>query len=115
MSIQADTFLAWLDEQESLRNWSDHEVAKHAGISHSVISRARSGMPPKWDACLAIANALDTSPVLVFRKAGLLPPQPETDEQFEQILYEAAQLTPEEQKELLAFIHMKRNLRETAR
>lgn len=111
MSLQADTFLEWLDEQENLRNWSDYEVAKNAGISHSVISRARSGIPPKWDACLAIAKALDASPVLVFRKAGLLPPQPETDEQIEQILHEAAQLTKAEQEELLAFINMKRNLR----
>ena len=39
MSLQADTFLEWLDEQENLRNWSDYEVAKNAGISHSVISR----------------------------------------------------------------------------
>lgn len=42
----------------------------------------------------------------------MLPPKPEYDEQIEEILHEAAQLTGAEREELLAYIRMKRNLRE---
>ena len=69
-----ENFILWLDEELSSRNWSDYRLAKHAGISHSVLSKARSGTLPKWDACLAIAKALGFNPVLIFEKAGLLPP-----------------------------------------
>ena len=74
MSTQANEFIEWLNEKERSKNWSDYELSKRAGISHSVLSRARSGILPKWDACESIANALDVSPILVFRMAGLLPP-----------------------------------------
>ena len=68
-----ENFISWLDQELSFRNWSDYQLAKKAGISHSVISKARSSSPPKWDACLAISKALNVSPITVFRKAGLLP------------------------------------------
>jgi transcriptional regulator with XRE-family HTH domain len=68
-----EKFISWLDQELSSRNWSDYQLAKKAGISHSVISKARSSSPPKWDACLAISKALNVSPITVFRKAGLLP------------------------------------------
>lgn len=79
-----DTFLEWLDEQEAIKGWSDYRLAKKANIAPSVISRARSsGILPKWDACEAIAKALNVSTILVFRKAGLLPPGPPDDVVFE--------------------------------
>ena len=68
-----EVFILWLDQKLSSLNWSDYQLAKKAGISHSVISKARSSSPPKWDACLAISKALNVSPITVFRKAGLLP------------------------------------------
>jgi len=60
---------------------------------------------------MKLAHALKISPEMIFRRAGLLPPKPEVDEQIEEILHEAAQLTEAERKELLAYIRMKRNLR----
>jgi transcriptional regulator with XRE-family HTH domain len=76
-------FITWLDEILVARNWSDNQLAKKAGISHSVISKARSGILPKWGACESIAHALDISPVIIFRKAGLLPPGPPDDITFD--------------------------------
>ena len=73
MSQQANTFIKWLDEQEDKSGFSDYEVAKQGGFSHSVISRARSGIPPKFDVCTKIAKVFNVSPVTVLRKAGLLP------------------------------------------
>lgn len=80
---QQEEFIHWLDEKLAVKNWSDNQLATAAGISHSVISKARSGILPKWDACVAIANALDISPVFVFRKVGLLPPGPSDEVSFE--------------------------------
>jgi len=67
-------FVEWLDEQEKVKSWTDNKLAVRAGISPSVLTRARQGTIPKWDACMAIAQALELSPISVFRAAGLLPP-----------------------------------------
>ena len=61
--------------------------------------------------CLSIANALELPPESIFRKAGLLPPNPDVDEEIEQILHEVEKLPKSDQEEVLAFIRMKRNLR----
>lgn len=71
---QADNFILWIDEQIRHLGWSDRQLALHAGISPSVISKARSGLRPiGWEACIAIANALNLPPDLVLQKAGHLP------------------------------------------
>ena len=46
------------------------------------------------------------------RKAGLLPPYPKIDKEIEQILDEVAKLPKRDQEEVLAFIRIKRRLRE---
>jgi len=67
-----ESFIKWLDEQENLKGWTDNKLAVRAGISPSVLTRARQGSMPKWEACVAIASALNISPVIVFHKAGLI-------------------------------------------
>jgi len=66
-------FIEWLDEQLKQLGWNDHQLARQAGISHSVISKARAGTTPKWEACVALAAALNLPAEIVFRHAGLLP------------------------------------------
>jgi transcriptional regulator with XRE-family HTH domain len=69
-----EVFLAWIDEQLRMRNWTDYRLMKNAGCSESVIRKARNqGKPIKWEACTKIATALNLPAELVFRKAGLLP------------------------------------------
>ena len=51
-------------------------------------------------------------PESVMRVAGLLPPYPEIDEDIKQILDEVAKLPKRDQEEVLAFIRLKRKLRE---
>lgn len=80
---QTEKFIQWLDEEEKRRDWTDYKLAKVAGFSHSVLSRARSGSLPKWDTCVAIAEAFDISPITVFRKAGLLPEGPKESATFD--------------------------------
>jgi transcriptional regulator with XRE-family HTH domain len=104
-------FVFWLDKQLSDRNWSDHRLARKAGISHSVISKARKGIPPKWDACAAIAVALDLPPEVVFRHAGLLPPLPPTQGEIEEWRYLLAQLSAKDRYELLQIARLKLRLK----
>jgi transcriptional regulator with XRE-family HTH domain len=61
------SFIEWLDRELAERGWNDHQLAYHAGISHSVISKARRGTAPRWDACAAIAGALNIPADLVCR------------------------------------------------
>jgi transcriptional regulator with XRE-family HTH domain len=87
MTSEKIDFIEWLDEMRASRNWSDNQLAKTARISHSVISKARQGTLPKWDALVQIAEAFGVSPVLAFRKAGLLPPEQEDQAKFEDWKY----------------------------
>ncbi len=82
---RTEAFLAWLDKQLAENHLTDTQLANKAGISHSVISKARKGILPKWDACVAIANALRVDEVEVFRAAGLLPLPPEMDADLERL------------------------------
>jgi transcriptional regulator with XRE-family HTH domain len=102
-----DDFIAWLEKELNDRNWSDNQLAKRAGISHSVISKARSGLRPKWDACEAIAGALQLPVELVFRKAGLLAPRPDDDVNLEEWNYLLSRLPQPEREELLQIARLK--------
>ena len=96
--MEKQAFIEWINEEEDKRGWTDNKLAKKAGISPSVFTKARQGTVPKWDACLAIAHALDISPVTVFRKAGLLPEKLDTEVTFEDWEHLLLQLSPHEQE-----------------
>lgn len=87
-----EAFLAWLDKQLAENHLTDTQLANKAGISHSVISKARKGTLPKWDACLAIAKALRVPEYEVFRVAGLLPTPSGYDAQMEGLHWDVDQL-----------------------
>lgn len=87
-------FFQWLDKHLLLRNMKYHRLAKEAGITHTVFTKAKAGHLPKWDTCVAIAKVFDVDPVEVFRAASLLPDLPPEDAAFEQMRYEFYQLPP---------------------
>lgn len=108
MSREATSeFIQWLNQELSLRGWSDNQLARQAGISHSVISRARSGILPKWEACEALATALGLPAEVVFRKAGLLPVEPTDDLRLEEWRHVLARLPEKERSELLRIAQLK--------
>ena len=94
MSNKANVFIQWLDEQEQKFGYSDYEIAKRGSFSHSVLSRARSGIPPQWDICVKIASVLNVSPITVFRKAGLLPNNNGSEVKFEDWEYLLKEMPP---------------------
>ncbi len=111
-SNHAKDFIEWLDRQLLARGWSDNKLARLAGLSHSVISRARAGSLPKWAACEALAQALDLPPVAVFRKAGLLPDTSLEEVDLDEWRYLLAKLPEDDRYELLRIAHLKLELME---
>lgn len=107
-------FIEWVDEVEIALGWTDNKWTTKAGISASVLSRARQGTIPKWDACLALANAANISPITAFRKAGLLPYGLNDESSYEDWQYLLAQLTPAERDEMRQIAILKINLRKKA-
>jgi hypothetical protein len=82
---RTEAFLKWLDEELVRNHLTDHQLAKLAGMSYSVFSRARKGFLPKWQACATMASALKANPVVVFMAAGLIPSSPDLDTEFERL------------------------------
>jgi transcriptional regulator with XRE-family HTH domain len=75
----SQTFQDWLGREVAWRGWTFQELGRQAKLSSAAISRVMTGVRlPTWDFCLAISRALDTPPVSVFRRAGLLPWVPES-------------------------------------
>lgn len=87
MEEKSQEFLNWLSLKLREHNLTEHQLAKKAGIGHSIFTRARAGILPKWDTCYALAKALDVNPYEVFRIAGLIPaiPEYELEESFEKL------------------------------
>jgi len=102
------TFTTWLTSEMRKRDITQAELARLAGLSRTAVSNVLSGArTPGPDFCRAIARALDYPPEVVFRRAGLLPPKPEADEEIEQAVYLLAQMSPEARREALAFLRFK--------
>jgi transcriptional regulator with XRE-family HTH domain len=106
----ADDFIAWLDAELAQRRWNYGQLARRAGLAHSVFSRARAGVAPGWRSCCAIAEALGLPPEPVLRRAGLLPPLPADQAEFEQFRHLLAQLSPAERQELMEIARIKLRL-----
>src|SRR5262245_25714251 len=69
-------FWEWFDARQSELDLNDSAVARLAGISHSVISRARSGERSIGHEALArIAPVLKTPVSVAYRLAGYIEPE----------------------------------------
>ncbi len=73
-----EAFISWLESELKKRDWQPTDLARKAGLHTASITRVLNGTRnPGPDICRAIAHALNYSPEIVFRQAGLLPPDPE--------------------------------------
>ncbi len=73
-----DNFSDWIIAELDRRGWKQIDLAKAAHLDRAVISNLVNGRRgPGEDTCTAIAHALGYPPLVVFRAAGLLPPDPE--------------------------------------
>ena len=95
---RTELFIEWLDKKLAEANLTDSGLAKKVRMSHSVISKARKGILPKYDACAKIARALRVDPVEVFQVAGLVPTPPDLDPDFERLKYVYSSLPSKQRK-----------------
>lgn len=101
-------FPLWLQEQLDKRNWRVSDLAKRSHKSDAAVSRILHGeRNADPDTLVAFANALNISPIFMFRKAKLLPQGPEDDATFEDWQYLLNQMSPEDQEEMRQIAEMK--------
>ena len=102
LSIMSMDFADWLTEEVEKRGWSFRELARRAGLSSGAISQIttqRSFPGPEF--CTGVARAFRIPPEEVFRRAGLLPPLPETEKKKQSVWLRFTRLTPEQQDLIL--------------
>jgi transcriptional regulator with XRE-family HTH domain len=111
--LSMESFSSWLLRELKVRDMSQSDLARIAGLGSGTISNIVSGNRKVGQETLAkIARALRVPDETVFRAAGLLPPVSEIDELKAQMLDLTADMSREEQREVLEYLRMKRRLRE---
>lgn len=71
-------FLQWLENEMNDRGWGINDLARRAGLSSGGVSMVLSRQRGPGSAfCTGIARAFGIPPEEVFRRAGILPPEPE--------------------------------------
>ncbi len=103
-------FFIWLDTRLRDLDLSDSDLAHRAGISHSVLSKARHQIQGiGWDAAVAIASAINVPPEVILRKVELLPIPAEQRHSpvIDEMVSLFANLNEEDQEELLQLARLK--------
>jgi len=113
--LSMENFGEWLIQEIDKRGWTQSDLVRLSGISRGTLSNIISGTRGVGnDSMVAIAHALKISPVTIFRKAGLLPPDTSEKVSFEDWQYIISQLTPDEQEEIRQIVELKIERRQKA-
>jgi transcriptional regulator with XRE-family HTH domain len=105
--LSMENFGSWLLQELEKRNWSQSDLVRASGISRGTLSNIISGNRGIGEKSLiAIADALNISPITIFRKTGLLPPGSESVT-FEDWQFILSQLSPEDEAELRQIAEIK--------
>jgi len=81
-------FLQWLQTEMDKRSWSQSDLARAANLHRAVISKLVRGLDqPQHTTLRAISRALDIPIETTYRAAGLLSPDPDSDEFVEEAIY----------------------------
>ena len=95
-------FSEWLTLQIQERDWSFREFARRADTTIGTVSRVINlHQDPTDDFCRGIARALNLPEETVFRRAGLLPPEPDNDADAKEALHLFRQMTPTQRQIML--------------
>lgn len=102
-----ENFAFWLETQLKNRDWQVSDLARKAGVYVASVSRILNGTrKPGPGICLNIARALNLPPEEVFRRAGLLPPQPGVDAEAEEMVHLFQQLEKDKRKLALSTLRV---------
>ena len=99
--MENNDFSTWLITEIERRGWTYSEVGRRGGVTHARISQVISGDKPGADFCVAVARAFDLPPEEVFRRAGILPPTPEVDQDLQTCLWLWSQIEDNNTKSLI--------------
>lgn len=112
---QNDVFfwVEWLIREREKHEMSQADLARATGLTRSTISdyEKRLRTKPDIEALAKISTALGYPADYLPKIAKQFPIEHKTDEEIEQIIFEASKLNPQDRAEVLAFIRMKQNLR----
>lgn len=102
-TVEEAGFVQWLEGELAARNWRPADLARASKLYQSTLANILNEQrKPGPEVLLAISEALDLPPDLVFRRAGLLPPQagPERDPSFQELLEIMRNLSPEDRRDV---------------
>ena len=97
--------ILWVSGELEKRGWSKNELSKRMGMSSGAVSTVLSGQrQPTWEFCFKLAQALDKSPIYIFRLAQLLPPESRNQQIEDRVQFLLHKLTSENQTVVLAML-----------
>jgi transcriptional regulator with XRE-family HTH domain len=103
-------FINWLWSEINNRKWGQIDLAKASGLSRGAVGNVLRGeRSPGKIFLIKIAKGLGYPPEFVYRKAGLFPQDPKSDENaiLEQWKYYLFQLPQQDRDELLRIAQIK--------
>jgi transcriptional regulator with XRE-family HTH domain len=85
---QSLRFAEWLQSEIDKRGWSQSDCARAADLNRAVINKLLNGKSkPQPHTLAAIARAFKIPIEIVYRAAGLLPPNTDGDERLEELIH----------------------------
>jgi transcriptional regulator with XRE-family HTH domain len=93
-------FQTWLIQQLKERDWSQADLSRKSGLTRQAIANYIAGRVPDEKSLRQIARAFKLSPITVFRVAGLLPSEPDTDEWVEEMSDKIVQIKDPTRREM---------------
>lgn len=106
MKSAPSDLIRWLDQNMKNHNWGVRETARRAGLSHPTVSDILNGIQPSEKTCKALAKLFRTSPEVVLRMAGHLPPLLDTDPLTEEGIGVLTGLEGEHLKRAVKLLHL---------
>lgn len=101
-------FKEWLEKEMHEREWSMADLARYAGVARgSVANVLRGDRNPGKDFCDGISRAFKISPEVVYRRAGLLPPQSYGDENRQELIHLYDLMSESSREDIIDFARMK--------
>lgn len=107
MLTSMEDFVTWIQKEMNIRGLSMRALGRRTGVSHATISTVLSGkQAPSPELCNGLARVFELPPDWVFRRAGLLPPLPGTEDDLtlREINDIAKHLSPKERREAREYL-----------